>query len=143
MLSEQSSSIHDTYRIALVQRLSTHTVSDAWRAPPYYRRMPYRDVWKGWPARFKAHYRKHHMRASDVAEKLAITEAALRHRLNGTRQVDLAEFFAMCAAVEANPLEILFGGLPLSDEQMASLGQAMHSLLWHRDVEPPKPRPKK
>lgn len=105
--------------------------------------MPYRNNWQAWPTRFKAHYRKGGMTAGDVAGKLDITEAGLRHRLNGTRQVDLPEFFQMCAAIDADPIEILFGGLPLSDEQMASLGQAMHSILWRTDSTTPNQRPKK
>ena len=69
------------------------------------------------------------LRPITVAGRLSLSEPALRSWLNGNRQINLVDFFRLCAAAMADPRMILFGSVGLTPEQKQQLGQAVVSIL--------------
>lgn len=96
----------DTHGIASRSRVSIPLVSDCGERPRYSRRM---QAWKGWPDRIRTAKKAAGMTWADVAEKVGVEEPTIRHWLNGTRNLNLEDFFSLCAAVKADPQTILFG----------------------------------
>ena len=71
------------------------------------------DAWKTWRARAKALKRGKTDAeiAASVSELLGrdVSRPLVNHWLNGTRETSVEELFALCAAIEADPLDVLFG----------------------------------
>lgn len=77
--------------------------------------------WRTWHARAKAAKASSGRPRPDVEIAEAVSEileadgktpvkrAVVNHWLNGRRDPSLAEFFALCRVIEADPLEMLFG----------------------------------
>lgn len=76
-------------------------------------------TWKSWHVRLKALKRGipdveiaaavEETLQSTVRRNYSIKRAVVNHWLNGRRSPSLAEFFALCQAVGADPGEVLFG----------------------------------
>jgi transcriptional regulator with XRE-family HTH domain len=58
-----------------------------------------------------------------LAERLGMSESALRSWLNGNREVNVTDFFRLCDVAKADPRRILFGRVGLSAAQKRALGQ--------------------
>lgn len=72
------------------------------------------DAWKTWRARAKALKRGKTDAeiAASVSELLGrdVSRPLVNHWFNGTRETSVEELFALCAAIEADPIDVLFGG---------------------------------
>ena len=85
--------------------------------------------WRKWGPRFKVLAKENGSSLADVAEKLKMSESGVRSWTNGTRQINLSDFFALCAAAKVDPSQALFGRVGLSVEQKAKLGELLTSVL--------------
>lgn len=85
--------------------------------------------WKSWGQRIRVHMREKKLRPVNVAASLEMSDSALRSWLNGTRQINLSDFFRLCDVVKADPRQMLFGSPGLSPEQRQALGEAVANLL--------------
>jgi len=97
----------DTHGIALGQPLSIPYVSDTKPAHPYYGGMA-KATRPEWGDRFKSMLRAKNSSLAKLAEKMRRAEPTLRSWTNGTRQINLSEFFEMCAAADIKPAALLF-----------------------------------
>lgn len=68
-----------------------------------------------------------------IAERMGRSESALRSWTNGNREINLSEFFALCAAAEVHPSQALFGGVPLDSETRRRLGELVVGIM---DADP-------
>lgn len=75
------------------------------------------ETWTGWAQRFRQHCSRHGLKLKDVADRLGKAESTVRSWTNGTREVNLTEFFALCAAAQADPATVLFGHVVLTERQ--------------------------
>lgn len=92
--------------------------------------MPWNDErWRDWGKRFRVLVKENGETLASVAEALGRSEPALRSWTNGNRQINLSEFFALCAAAKVDPAHVLFGRIGLSTEQKARLGELVVSVL--------------
>ena len=101
-------------------------VSDAMNGSDYARYMVREAKWKNWGARFRMACRLKGLTLSKVAESMGNAESTLRSWTNGTRQINLTEFFTLCDAAGIDPYPILFTA-PEDDKLLAVLlawGQA-------------------
>lgn len=84
-------------------------------------RIPYRDyigimgkrpVWQDWGTRFRHACRDKPtpLTTKDVADRLGMAESSVRSWLNGTREINLSDFFRLCDAVGIDPATVLFSG---------------------------------
>lgn len=64
-----------------------------------------------------------------AAAILGMSESALRSWINGNREINLTDFFRLCAAIKADPRQMLFGSPALSAEQRQALGEVVASVL--------------
>lgn len=103
--------------------LSIPFVSDRNLCSGYYQRML--EDWRGWAERLRAHKKAHHMKWALVAERMELEESAIRHWLNGTRQINLVDFFRLCKVMEADPQYILFGDSTLDNDQKKALAMLL------------------
>lgn len=87
-------------------------------------------IWLDWGRRLRAHVREQpDISWAKIARDLDISEAAVRHWCNGTRDINLADFFRLCAAAKADPAQILFGRVIVTDDQRRRLGDLVMSVL--------------
>lgn len=119
----------DTYGISKPVPNAIPFVSDAIRGRKYYRGMAKDDAWTDWPIRYRNHVKEKGVRWATIAERMDTTEAGIRHWLNGTRQINLTDFFNLCDAADADPAIVLFGPGKLSDAQRKRLGAVVTSIL--------------
>lgn len=77
--------------------------------------------WESWGTRLRAHLKKKKSNLAKLAEKVERSEPTLRSWTNGTRQINLVDFFYICEAAEADPAIILFGTALLSQEQSKAI----------------------
>lgn len=61
----------------------------------------------GWRTAIKQHIEDTGQNLGDIAERVGLTEAGLRHWLNGTRVPNVDKFLELCAVVKADPGQIL------------------------------------
>ena len=87
------------------------------------------DEWKLWGKRIRVQMRERRLRPVAVAHKVGISEPALRSWINGNREINLSDFFRLCDAVRADPRQMLFGSVGLSEEQRQLLGQRVVQIL--------------
>ncbi len=64
--------------------------------------------WKGWGPRFRAECRKNQITLAIVAGRLDQAESTVRSWTNGNREINLSDFFRLCAAAEIEPRLVLF-----------------------------------
>lgn len=98
----------DTYSIARPFPKSIPFVSDGTLTRLYDSFME-RGTWLDWGKRIRAHVALRELSWGSVADRMGVTEAGLRHWLNGTRDINLVDFFSLCGAIDADPSEMLFG----------------------------------
>ena len=70
---------------------------------------PYPFGMKDWGKRFRAHMKLHGLSQEALAEQIGRTQGAVGHWLRGRNQINLDEFWELCAAAGADPKLILFG----------------------------------
>ena len=122
--------MHDSYSIGRNNGLSIPIASALYRAGNKLSNVPWRDQsWTSWGQRIRIHMRERRLRPMKVADKLKISEPALRSWINGHREINLSDFFRLCLVIEADPHLMLFGKPSLSAEQRAKIGQFMASIL--------------
>lgn len=85
--------------------------------------------WIDWGTRLRAHMKEKRLRAVVVADALKMSESALRSWINGNRELNLHDFFRLCAAVKADPSQILFGRPSFSPEQRKQIGEMVATML--------------
>ena len=85
--------------------------------------------WKLWGPRFRVHMRENRLSTRVVAERLRMSESALRSWLNGNRQVNVTDFFKLCDVANADPRRILFGQVGLTAAQKQAVGQRVVEIL--------------
>ena len=66
-------------------------------------------AWLDWNKRLRDALRGRHVRIRDVAEKAGVHEQTVYSWTNKSRNINLADFFALCEAAELSPLAVLFG----------------------------------
>lgn len=66
-------------------------------------------TWKGWGLRLKKHMRDAKITQEEVGAKMETSQGGVAHWLSGRREINLTDFFTLCAAAQASPREILFG----------------------------------
>lgn len=74
-----------------------------------------------WGTRFREYVRAKKWKWAKVAEMTGWTEPTIRSWTNGTRKINLDDFFILCRKTKADPAEILFGGSTLNPSQQAIL----------------------
>lgn len=126
----------DTYGIGPNRQKSIPIVSDALEPLRYYFPMTqHTDPWKHWGLRLKVHLKETDGSLAKLAEKMLkpdgepMTEGALRHWTNGTRQPNLSDFFELCRLAKADPVHILFGRPLMSAELKTQIGEMASSIF--------------
>jgi hypothetical protein len=68
--------------------------------------------WTNWPDRFRAHLARHTIYQAGLGEYMTpkVKPATISHWLTKRRNINLKDFFQLCAAAGADPVKILFGG---------------------------------
>jgi transcriptional regulator with XRE-family HTH domain len=64
--------------------------------------------WKTWGPRFRQQCRDKNLNLAKIAERIGLAESTVRSWTNGTREINLSDFFRLCAAAEIEPDEVLF-----------------------------------
>lgn len=118
---------HDTYRIGLGRGLSILPVSHAPAGPFYDARMV--GDWKTWGRRFKELAKENGHTLVSLSEQMELTDAALRHWTNGTREINLSTFFRLCELAQVDPAQVLFGAPIMSTEIRQGLSDLAKSVL--------------
>jgi transcriptional regulator with XRE-family HTH domain len=95
-----------------------------------------RDTWEGWGERLRRHKKAKGLKWGDIADKLQMSEVGIRKWINGDNDINLVDFFRLCAAMDADPIQILFGRAALNDEQRKMLSE----LVRGEDSPMPPPR---
>jgi transcriptional regulator with XRE-family HTH domain len=70
---------------------------------------PAKMAWSEWGKRLKAHMKVEGISQEKVGEHFDVTQGAVAHWLSGRREINLSDFFKLCAFVRADPRRILFG----------------------------------
>lgn len=65
--------------------------------------------WRNWATRFREDCRQRELSLANVAERLDMAESTIRSWTNGTREINLSDFFRLCAAAGVDPRIVLFG----------------------------------
>lgn len=76
----------------------------------------------GWGPRFKRAIKAKGLNLSQIAEKLDMSESALRSWTNGHREINLDDYLRLCSVAEVDPAVVLFGDKV--DEQFLAIGEA-------------------
>lgn len=87
------------------------------------------DIWKSWGRRFKNAIRENGGSVVKCAEALEMSESGVRHWLNGTREINLNDFFRLCAAGGVDPCLVLFGAPLMNQELREFMNKAAASYL--------------
>lgn len=123
---------NDTYGIVGPAQLSIPVVSDTDEALSYHAWME-KDTWKNWGKRFRELARDNGETLATVSEKMGRAESTLRSWTNSTREINLSEFFELCASAGVNPSQVLFGGVPMDPEIKRQVGELAKRVL---DADP-------
>ena len=75
-----------------------------------------------WGARFMRLLKAKHWTLAKLAPMLDLSEGALRHWTNGTRQITLTQFLQLCDAAEIDPGVVLFADKV--DDKFLAIGEA-------------------
>lgn len=74
-----------------------------------------------WGGRLRKHIRASGKKMGEIAELMDVAESTLRSWMNGTREINLSEFEALCAICEADSCTILVGRPALTDKEWGAL----------------------
>jgi hypothetical protein len=81
------------------------------------------EAWESWGSRMRAHIKRRGLKWNQIAELM---------EMNGTRSINLREFFQLCTVVDADPAIILFNGpcfpLPEGGPLLEPIQSAMNTL---------------
>lgn len=120
----------DTYRIGRHPATSIPAVSDVPDGHVYPLQMAEKTGnWEHWGARLRAHVKDQQIQWAKIAEGIEQAESTIRSWCNGTREINLRDFFRLCAAANAEPAQILFGRMTITDDQRMRLGNLVVSVL--------------
>lgn len=111
---------NDTYGIRYPGPSAIPLVSDTIRTRAYHAGMAKRHP-PEWGVRLRRHIKAGERTMAEIARLMDMTEAGLRHWLNGTREINLSEFEELCAIAEADPCMILAGRPALTSKQWDAL----------------------
>lgn len=100
----------DAYSIDRLPTLSIPIESHRSNTPAYIPRMAKRKVWQDWGARFRTECRLKGTSTRALSEKLGLAESSVRSWLNGTREINLSDFFLLCDTAGIDPATVLFAG---------------------------------
>lgn len=64
--------------------------------------------WRNWATKFREECRRRELSLAQVAERLDMAESTVRSWTNGTREINLSDFFRLCAVAEIDPQGVLF-----------------------------------
>lgn len=88
----------NTYRVALL----------SWQ--DYIGQMAKKAAWRDWGSRFREGCRAKKTSTRLVAGKLGLAESTVRSWINGSREINLADFIRLCEAAGLDPATVLFAG---------------------------------
>jgi len=80
-----------------------------------------KESWKRWGERFRILAKENGETLATVAENMGLAESTLRSWTNGTREVNLTDFIAMCIAARVHPSMVLFEGPPMDAETLRQI----------------------
>lgn len=83
--------------------------------------MARKPLWRDWGPRFRDLSRDKKISTRALAEKLELSESAVRSWLNYNREINLTDFFKLCAAGNIDPSQVLFG---TSDDNFIAISRA-------------------
>ena len=87
------------------------------------------EAWKFWGRRLRNHLRESDSNLAELAEKMDKVESTLRSWTNGTRQINLSDFFEACQKAGADPAVMLFGHPIMSESLKKQLGNLAVSVF--------------
>ena len=92
-------------------------------------------TWKQWGARFRQAIadKPIPVRQAVVAERLGVADSTLRSWLNGSRDINLVDFFRICAAGDVDPRQILFEGQESTEPEEGNTPVTMSDAYRHTD----------
>lgn len=76
-----------------------------------------------------------------IADDLGQAESTVRHWCNGTREINLSDFFRLCDAAQADPVKILFGRHTLTEEARKRVSNMVIEVLEADPAARPGYRP--
>ena len=84
--------------------------------------------WKAWGIRFRQHCRAKHLSLRTISERIERAESTVRSWTNGTRDINLVDFFRLCIAAGIDrPGSLFTSGAenrPAQDKEFVALGEA-------------------
>lgn len=136
---------NDTYGIGPSRPMSIPIVSDCLQYTPYHPVMVYLrgDPRTGWGKRFREFLQDKGKSLAWVAQRMpsktkegeSLNESTLRSWTNGTRKINLVDFFAICEIAEADPAVILFGKPIMSEDHIKKTMGIVQKALGHTDED--------
>lgn len=110
--------------------MSIHHVSDTQNTDLYHSTMQINDEpWRRWPERLKLHVKEKGLQWSQIAADMNVTEGTVRHWRKGVRDINLKDFFQLCAVAQADAYLVLFGRPFFSPEQTKKLTENLNALF--------------
>lgn len=93
------------------------------------------EIWATWGTRYREMAKESGKtpEAVGAAMQPPRAESTIRSWTNGTRQINLTEFFELCRAAELDPAMVLFGGPVMTEELRKSLSETVQKAL---DADP-------
>lgn len=91
--------------------------------------MKYVDGWKEWGMRLRAHLREKDRNLAWLALETNLAESTLRSWTNGTREINLSDFFMLCQTAKLDPATILFGHPLMTPEHKRQIGQLAATII--------------
>src|SRR5687768_17083840 len=89
-------SSHDSIGIMNRMGLSIPIESNHVSLSPYRWTMGKKSVWEDWGVRFRVECRLKDISTRQLADRIGLAESSVRSWLNGTREINLADFFRLC-----------------------------------------------
>ena len=107
--------------------------------------MPY-TTWKNWGKRFREQVKERGETLGTVSERMECAESTVRSWTNGTREINLSDFFVLCEKAGVDPSHVLFNGAMVDakiKQQVKELATLMDSVdvlprEFHRRKKPTK-----
>lgn len=66
-------------------------------------------LWTRWRDRLREKKADARMSDGKIAEAMSVSRQTVNHWLTGRNEINLTDFFRLCAAIKADPCEVLFG----------------------------------
>ena len=116
--------------------LSIPYASPLVRKPPYPESMGKKSEWRHWGARFRNEASRKGISTREAAARVDQAESTVRSWLNGTREVNLADFVRLCDATGIDPELVLFAdvGKLLSAWRLATNAEKESLLLMSEAI---------